>query len=173
METALTNRAPATQRRQAAARAIAIGQTLGWTGPREGFASYAYGRLQLGNDPTLALGAFNSASRAFGRNPLTDIHAAHVAVQLAAFTLISGDADATLAITQAAIPVARRHENAAIMSLLMMFQAEALDLQGQADAAMALRLDSLGWARYGFGSREEVIDRLNEIAALPPRQPPS
>lgn len=173
METALTNRTPARQRRQAAARAIAIGQSLGWTGPREGFASYAYGRLQLGNDPTLALGAFNSASRAYGQTPVTDIHTAHVAVQLAAFTLISGDADATLAITQGAIPIARRHQNAALMSLLMMFQAEALDLQGQTDAGMALRLDSLGWARYGFGSREEVIDRLNEIAALPPRQPPS
>ncbi|MBE0412833.1 DUF2927 domain-containing protein [Yoonia sp.] len=173
METALTNRAPAQQRQQAAARAIAIGQTLGWTGAREGFASYAFGRLQLNNDPTLALGAFNSAARAYGQNPVTEIQGAHVALQLAAFALIAGDADTTLAITRQAIPVARRHENAAILSLLMMFQAEALDLQGQTDAAMALRLDSLGWARYGFGTREEVINRLNEIAALTPRQPPS
>jgi hypothetical protein len=38
---------------------------------------------------------------------------------------------------------------------------------------MALRLDSLGWALYGFGSREAVIERLNEIASLPPQTPPS
>lgn len=173
METALTNGASNNRRRQSAARAIAIGQSRGWTGPREGFAHYAYGRLQLGNDATLALGAFNTASRAYGQSAVTNIHAAHVALQLAAFTLIAGDAGATLAITEPAIPVARDHQNASLMSLLMMFQAEALDLQGKTDDAMALRLDSLGWARYGFGSREEVIDRLNEIASLPPREPDS
>ena len=173
METALGNRVSENSRRQAAARAIAIGQSLGWTGPREGFANYAYGRLQIGNDSTLALGAFNAAGRAYGQSPVTEIHAAHIAVQLAAFTLISGDADATIAITQPAISVARRHENAALMSLLMMFNAEALDLKGQTEEGMALRLDSLGWALYGFGTKDEVVDRLNEIASIAPQTPPS
>ena len=173
METALTDGASDSRRRQAAARAIDIGNRLGWTGPREGFANYAFGRLQLGNDATLALGAFNTAGRAYGQSPTTNIHVAHVAVQLAAFTLISGNAEATLAITDDAILIARQHQNAALMSLLMMFKAEALDLQGKTDEAMALRLDSLGWARYGFGNRDEVINRLNEIASLPPRKPPS
>jgi hypothetical protein len=59
------------------------------------------------------------------------------------------------------------------MSLLMMFKAEALDLKGDADAATALRMDSLGWGLYGFGDREEVIDRLNEIASLAPPLPPT
>ena len=167
--TALTDRTSDNGRRLAAARAIEIGNSLGWTGPREGFANYAYGRLQLGHDAAVALGAFNTAGRAYGQTALMDIHAAHVAVQLAAFTLIAGNAEATLKITRDAIPVARRHQNAALMSLLMMFEAEALDLQGKTEDGMALRLDSLGWALYGFGSREEVIDRLNEIASLPPR----
>ncbi|WP_108815986.1 DUF2927 domain-containing protein [Loktanella sp. Alg231-35] len=161
------------RRRQAASRAIAIGQSLGWTGPREGFANYVYGRLQIGNDATLALGAFNAARRVYGQSPVTDIHSAHIAVQLAAFTLISGNAEATIAITDRAIPIADKHENAALLALLMMFKAEALDLQGDTDAGMALRLDSLGWGLYGFGSRDEVIDRLNEIASLPPDIPPS
>ena len=161
------------RRRQAAARAISIGQRQGWTGPREGFANYAYGRLQIGNDANLALGAFNSARRAYGQSPVTNIHAAHIAVQLAAFTLISNDADATIAITDPAIDIARTHENAALMSLLMMFKAEALDLKGDTQAGMALRMDSLGWALYGFGDRDEVIDRLNEIASLVPPLPPT
>ncbi len=172
MTTALGEGVSENRRRQAAARAIAIGQSLGWTGPREGFANYAYGRLQIGNDATLALGAFNAAGRAYGQTPITNIHSAHIAVQLAAFTLISNDAEATIAITEPAISVARQHENAALMSLLMMFKAEALDLQGKTEEAMELRLDSLGWALYGFGSREEVVDRLNEIASLPPQIPP-
>ncbi len=173
IETALSNASSGAKRRQAAARAIAIGQSLGWTGAREGFANYAFGRLQIGNDATLALGAFNAAGRAYGQSAVTNIHSAHIAVQLAAFTLISGDAEATIVITDDAIAIARQHENAALLALLMMFKAEALDLQGKTEEGTALRLDSLGWGLYGFGSRQEVIDRLNEIASLPPQIPPS
>lgn len=171
--TALGSGASEMRRRQAAARAVSIGQSLGWTGPREGFANYVFGRLQIGNDATLALGAFNAAGRAYGQSPVTNIHSAHIAVQLAAFTLISRNAEATLDIVDPAIDIARQHENAALMSLLMMFKAEALDLQGDTDAGTAVRLDSLGWALYGFGNRDEVIDRLNEIASLVPLLPPT
>jgi hypothetical protein len=173
IENALGNAASSTSRRQAAARAIAIGQTLGWTGTRDGFAHYVYGRLQIGNDATLALGAFNSAGRAYGQSRLTEIHAAHVAMQLAAFSLLAGDAERIMALTTPAIPVAERHQNPALLSILMMFQAEALDLLGKPEEAMALRLDSLGWGLYGFGSRDAVIERLNEIASLAPQEPPS
>jgi len=171
--TALGNGASEPRRRQAAARAIAIGQSLGWTDTREGFANYAYGRLQIGNDATLSLGAFNAAGRPYAQTPATSIHAAHIALQLAAFTLISRDADATIALTTPAIESARRHENAALMALLMMFKAEALDLKGDTEAGMALRLDSLGWALYGLGDRDAVIERLNEIASLAPPAPPT
>jgi hypothetical protein len=173
MTVALGDGASEPRRRQAAARAVAIGQSLGWTGPREGFANYAYGRLQIGNDAVLSLGAFNAARRAYSQSPITDIHAAHISVQLAAFTLIARDADRTVAITSPAIEVARRHENAALMALLMMFKAEALDIKGDTEAATALRMDSLGWGLYGFGDRDEVIDRLNEIASLAPPLPPT
>ena len=161
------------KRRLAAIQAIEIGQKQGWTGTRAGFAQYAYGRLQIGNDPSQSLAAFNAANRAYSASPAMQIHTAHVALQLAAFTLISGDADRTIAITNRAIPIARRHENASLMALLMMFQAEALDLRGATDAGMALRLDSLGWALYGFGDTGAVIDQLNEIASLPPQTLPN
>lgn len=165
--TALGGTATPALRRQAAARAVAIGQARGWTGTRQGFAQYVFGRLQIGTDPGLALGAFNAAAFAYGDDPDLRIHAAHVAAQQAAFALIARDPETILALTAPAITAARDHENAALLSILMMFRAEALDLQGQPEAAMALRLDSLGWGLYGFGDRDAVISRLNEIASLP------
>lgn len=173
IEEALSERSSEPNRRRAALRAVDIVDQLGWSGPREGFANYVYGRLQLGNDTSAALGAFNTANAAYRARQITDLHRAHVALQLAAYSLVSRDPDTTIALTDEAIPVVRRHQNAALLSLLMMFKAEALDMKGQADAGMALRLDSLGWARYGFGSRAEVIDRLNEIAALAQDRTPS
>ena len=171
METALSNQNRPTSRRNAAARAIDIGTQIGWSGPRAGFAYYVYGRLQISNDASNALRSFNTAFRLFSQSSTTDIHAAHVAVQLAAATLISGDAQTTIRIVDQAIPIAQRHENAALLAQLMMFKAEALDMQGDTDAGAALRLDSLAWGRYGFGSRDEVIDRLNEIASLARAEP--
>lgn len=168
IETALAgDGAPATRRR-AAETAITLGRALGWSGPRQGFALYAYGRLQVGNNPDIALQAFLEAERVYRAQPQTALHAAHVAVQLAAFSLSSGDAVAVLRLTDAAIPVARAYENAALLATLLMFRAEALAIQGDAAGAEAARLDSLGWARYGFGSERNVWARAREIAALSP-----
>ena len=49
-----------------------------------------------------------------------------------------------------------------------MIKAEALALLGRDAEAQLVRLDSLGWARYGFGSDDEVGARLMEIAAISP-----
>ncbi|SFR41160.1 Protein of unknown function [Yoonia tamlensis] len=166
IETALNGRLTPAARRNAAARAIDIGEEIGWTGARRGFAYYVYGRLQIAHDASAALRSFNTAFAIFSPDRTLDIHAAHVAVQLAAATLVARDPQATIAITDQAIPIAQRYENAALLSQLLMFKAEALDLQGNTEAASAQRLDSLAWGRYGFGSRDEVIDRLNEIASL-------
>ncbi len=47
-------------------------------------------------------------------------------------------------------------------------KAEGLDhLAGDREAQL-VRRDSLGWARYGFGSDAEVGARLSEIAAIAP-----
>jgi hypothetical protein len=43
-----------------------------------------------------------------------------------------------------------------------------LTLEGRATEAQAVRLDSLGWARYGFGDAGEIRARLVEIAAVTP-----
>jgi hypothetical protein len=49
-----------------------------------------------------------------------------------------------------------------------MIRAEALDDVGRTAEARAVRLDSMGWGRYGFGSNAAVGARLSEVAALSP-----
>ncbi len=66
------------------------------------------------------------------------------------------------------LATAERYENAALLATLMLLRAEALDLTGRVAEARAVRLDSLGWARYGFGSDWAVRAKLREIAALNP-----
>ena len=168
MNIALSAGPNADRRRRAAQNAIMMGDQSGWTGPRQGFAYYAYGRLEISNDPDRALQAFNAAETLYGQSTTTEIHAAHIAVQKAAFALAAGDAEATLALVDEAIPVARQHQNAALLATLMMFKAEALEMSGNATAARAVRMDSLGWARYGFGADRNVQARLIEIASLRP-----
>ncbi|WP_458790325.1 DUF2927 domain-containing protein [Yoonia sp. MH D7] len=168
METALTNGRSASSRRAAAQQAIALGQAFGWTDVRAGFAQYAYGRLEVGNNPNAALASFNAADATYSQSSVTQIHRAHIAVQQSAFALAAGDADRTIALSDSWSDVAARHKNAALLATLMMFKAAALEMRGDTAQADALRLDSLGWARYGFGSDQNVAARLNEIAALRP-----
>ncbi len=168
METALTSGSTPGRRRQAAARAIQLGEAFGWRDTRAGFALYANGRLQVGHDSAAALASFNAAEAVYRKSAVTSVHTAHIAVQKAAFALAAGDAQTTIALADEAIPVARRHQNAALLATLMMFKAEGLAMTGNTVEADALRLDSLGWARYGFGSDLNVQARLAEIAALRP-----
>lgn len=168
IELALTTGAAPMRRRQAAKNAVSLSQSFGWAGAREGFAHYANGRLQVGMSPGQALASFQAAARTYGSSPSTRIHSAHVAVQLAAFSLSAGNGSETLSTVNRAIPVAAEHQNAALLATLMMFKAEALELEGRYDEAERVRLDSLGWARYGFGNDRNVAARLREIAALRP-----
>jgi hypothetical protein len=68
--------------------------------------------------------------------------------------------------------VAERHENAALIATLKMLQAEALDLENRVAEAQAVRLDSLGWARYGYGADWAVQAKLREVGALSPLRGP-
>lgn len=168
VETALGPRTAAARRRAAAAEAVAIARAAGWNDNRTGFALYAMGRLNLGADPDLALVSFLQARQIFGRSAQTRIHAAQVNMQLAAFALSAGQADVALELVDEAIPPVEAAQNAALLASLLFVRAEALTLLGRADEARAVRLDSLGWARYGFGSDEDVILRASEIASLRP-----
>lgn len=161
------------RRREAAARrAVEIAERSGWNDDRLGFALYALGRLKLAQDPGAALADFERAYRIYrARHGANSVHAAHLAIQLSAYRLSIGDVEAVVALADEAIPAARKAENAALLSTLLMIKSEAYRMQGHTALADRVRTESLGWAQFGFGGRESVYERLAEIAALAPAGP--
>ncbi len=168
IETALGPRTPPARRRQAAREAVSIAQDRKWNDNRLAFSLYALGRLSISTEPELALAAFLQAGSIFQEEDETQLQAAHVAMQLAAFALSAGQAKTALDIVDANIGAVRRAENAALLATLLMVKAEALALEGKVEEAKVIRRESLGWARYGFGSESAVLTRAAEIAALSP-----
>ena len=90
-------------------------------------------------------------------------------MQLAAFALSAGQAEQALRIVDANTDAVMAAENAALLATLLLVKAEALELLNRDAEAARLRLEGLGWARYGFGSDDEVRQRLAEIVAISPR----
>ncbi len=166
MESALGPRGSLAARRSAAARAVAIVQSRGWRDERTGFALYAFGRLIQTRDATAAQAAFLGARAAFAAIPGAEIQRAQTDLPLATFALSRGDARAAIDIARAAMPAARRAENAALLAELLRTEAAALRLLGRTGEAEALRLDSLGWARYGFGSGQDIANFEASFSAL-------
>ncbi len=155
-------------RRKAAERALKISRTMGWTDHRRAFAHYAMGRVLLGQDPEEAQRHFNSADRFYAGTPGAGLHRAYVATQLAAYSVSQGDGERAILLINPQLELAARNENAALLSTLMLLRAEALELAGRKGEASSVRLDSLGWARYGFGPDWAVRAKLREIGALNP-----
>nr|WP_267137938.1 DUF2927 domain-containing protein [Anianabacter salinae] len=169
VEEALGPRATPQRRQAAARRAVQIAQGQGWTDNRMAFSLFALGRLSLSGESDVALASFLQARKIYDSRPETQLHAAHVAMQLAAFALSSNQPRAAIELVDGSIAPVAEAENAALYATLLMIKAEALDLLGEAAQARAVRLDSLGWARYGFGADAAVRERASEIAQLSPR----
>lgn len=159
-------------RRAAARSAVAIAETEGWRDGRAGFAWLILGRLSLADDPVRATDALLRAGAIYHADPLLAIHSAHADMQIAALALSQGDAKTAIRLANLAAPRAVEAENAALLATLLAVKAEALDLEGRASEAREVRLDSLGWARYGFGPETEVRRQLGEIARLSPLNRP-
>jgi hypothetical protein len=168
VQTALGPGATLGQRRDAVTRALQIAQAMGWQDHRRAFAHYAAGRLAQLNDPATAREHFRQADAFYARLGNTSLHRAYVATQLAAHAVSDGDGTRALNLVSPQISIAQRNENAALLSTLLLLKAEALELRGQASEARNVRLDSLGWARYGFGPDWAVRAKLREISALNP-----
>jgi hypothetical protein len=168
IETALAGAGTSPARRTAARRAVDLARAYNWHDTRLAFSLYALGRLNLGVNSDIALASFREAEDIYTRLPNTQLQAAHMGVQLAAHALSLGNAQTAIRIVDRHLPAVTRAENAALMSTLMMIKAAALDQLGRTSQAEMVRLDSLGWARYGFGSAAEVGARLAEIAAIAP-----
>jgi hypothetical protein len=152
----------------AAERAVTLARQANLSDARLAFSYFALGRLSLATDAEAALTAFQAAANIYERIAPNGIHSAHVDMQLAAFALSAGNANDALLLTGRAMPAATEAQNAALLSTLLMIRAEALTALGRASEARQVRLDSLGWGRYGFGTRTALGARLTEVAALAP-----
>ncbi|MCV6824216.1 MULTISPECIES: DUF2927 domain-containing protein [Halocynthiibacter] len=171
IETAMSANRPRQNRLAGASKALQIAQNNGWTDSRRAFSLYAYGRMIIASDAEEALQAFVSSQLMYKNLGNAEIQQAHVGMQLAAFALTDGNPDFALSIVNSYLPAVRAEENAALLATLLLLKAEALDAIGRASEARATRLDSYGWARYGFGDDAVIKRRQKEIAQLnrPPR----
>ncbi|MCR8825541.1 DUF2927 domain-containing protein [Pseudosulfitobacter koreensis] len=156
------------KRRAAAAEALKIATLMNWSDHRRAFAHYANGRLLMGSDPQAAQAHFALADRYYAATPGADLHRAYVATQLAAYAISQGDGARAQALIAPHLDIAARNENAALLSTLLLLRAEALELTGDSAQARTVRVDSLGWARYGFGPDWAVRAKEREIASLNP-----
>ena len=170
IETALGPQGSPYQRRSAALQALEIARSEGWTDSRLGFSYFAVGRLSLADELDAAVAALANAARIYRTLPDAGIHVAHIDMQIAAFALSAGQPADAITLADRALPAVTRSENAALLASLLMIKAEALEMAGNPVQAQALRLDSMGWARYGFGTDDEVRRHLTEIAVLSPLQ---
>ena len=168
LETALGGKAGHTQRLQAAQHAVALARTEGWRDSRMAFSLFVLGRLSVSKDGAGAEQAFAEARRLYQAIPGSAVHLAHVDMQLAATALKDGRAEQALALVNESLMPVAGSENAALLATLLMLKSEALAQLNRASEARAVRLDSLGWARYGFGPEAEVRARMSEIASLAP-----
>ena len=152
----------------AAERAVRLARNAGWEDSRTAFSYFALGRLTLSRDVERSIEAFQTAASIFDRVAPGGIQSAHIDMQLAAFALSASRNEEAIRLTARAIPIAQEAQNASLLSTLLMIRAEALEAIGRASEARSVRLDSLAWGRYGFGSNAAVGARLNEVAALSP-----
>ena len=163
---ALNPRGRTGARLAAAERAVALSRAAGWRDERVAFSLLALGRAALPVSGERAIGAFLEASAAYRSLQGDGVHAAQVALQLAAFALSSGEAESALAIADRAIPAAAGGQNAVVLSTLMLIRAEALAALGRPEAAAARR-EGLAWGRYAWGDRVLAL-RAAEVAGLRP-----
>lgn len=170
IQTALGRSTDPADRRIAASEAVRIADRMGWQDHRRAFAHFALGRVLQLSDPVAAQAHFQLADRLYTATPGTALHRAYVATQLAAYAISTGDGDMALRLLSPHLDTAQRGENAALLSTLLLLQAEALDLSGRPEEARVVRVDSLGWARYGFGPDWAVRAKQREIASLNPRK---
>lgn len=156
-------------RRVAVNTALEVARREGWQDHRRGFSHYIAGRLLQSEDADGAQRHYEAALAAYDATPDTDLHRAYVVTQMAAYALNHGNWQRALGLIEPALATAETYQNAALKATLMLLRAEALDLAGRPQDARAVRLDSLGWARYGFGADWAVRAKMREIALLSPR----
>ncbi len=170
IQTALGRDVSRDTRLAAAQDALRIAQAQVWEDNRRAFSHYAMGRVIQMTDPAAAQTHYAAADRFYSRTPNTALHRTYVATQRAGYAVTQGDGTTALAVIEPHLATAEASENAALLATLLLLKAEALQMQGRDSEARRVRLDSIGWARYGFGPDWAVRAKLREIASLNPQQ---
>ncbi len=172
IETAMTRRNSLSRRIRAANSAVSIAGAMQPTDHRLAVALMTRGRLTMRNNSTAAATDFASAYRQL-RQQLGDsnVRTAQAVLHLAIVALETSRYDRAIELTAQTIPVAKRGENAVLLSGLYAIQAEAYLKSGNATRAQSSRLNSLKWARYAFGDLSGAMARAQ--AALEELSPSS
>jgi hypothetical protein len=173
IETALSGRVDREERLRAAFTATQIALEMDPPDHRLGVSLLTLGRLSIRRDPILAAQYFTDAYDFFYRNDgAEDIRTAQAGVHLAALALGTRQYDIAIELADRHVPAAIEGQNAILVAGLLSIKAEALASSGQEAAARETRLDSLRWARYGFGDATGDLAREQaQLAALAVPQP--
>ncbi len=149
-----------------AQRALRIAAEAGWQDSRLAFSLFLTARFAPPARGADALDALLQASRLYAGLPDAAVPRAYVELHLAAQALGAGQFAAVRTLTARGIDVARRAENGALLSSLMLLRAQALAQAGDTAQAAALRDAAAPHALFGFGSDKAAAARRDEIALL-------
>ena len=168
IERALSRDRTRAERAAAANDATRIAAAMRPVDHRLGVALLARGREELRRDPEAAVRDFGSAYTLFRtRLGPRDIRTAQAGVHLAAMSLATERYDLAIRLADLHVPDALAARNAVLIAGYLSIKAAALAETGRIDEAREARLDSLRWARYGFGEEGGGMAREQaRIAAL-------
>ncbi len=169
IEIALSQRADRDDRVAAARLATQIAAEMRPVDHRLAVSLLTLGRLTLRDDKAVAARQFGDAYaaslRRFGAG---DLRSAQSGIHVAAIALAAGDYDTVITLADLHAPTARNSQNAILLAGLLSLKAEAQLGRGEAEAARATRIDSLRWARYGFGDASGAFAREQAELSVPP-----
>jgi hypothetical protein len=168
IETALSRSTPRGRRQDSAQIAAQIAAEMRPVDHRLAVSLLTLGRLDLRSDPAAAAQDFAEAYR-LSRDQLgiDDVRTAQAGVHLAALALGTGQYKTAIRLADLHVPAAQAGQNAILIAGLLSIKAQALFELGDTAEAQAVRLDSLRWARYGFGDSDGALARAQaQIAAL-------
>ena len=166
IQASLNIKLASSKRRTAAHQSVEIAQARGWQDHRLGLSYFALALMTEPQDPQHAKTLFQSAMRVFQHSSESRLHRAFAASHLASYALVEGHPQAALDLLEPSINIVMLHENATLLVTLMLLKAEALEMLDRSAEARSVRLDSLLWARYGFGTEQAWNRKRRDISRL-------
>lgn len=151
---------------RAARASLAIALDQAWEDERLAFSLFLSARFAPPDEGPQAIEALALAGRIYQSLPGTYAQRAHLDLHLSAQALGDGENVVVLRLTERAMPIARRLENGALLSSLMLIRAQALERLDRGAEARDLRRAAEPFAVFGFGSANAARARAEEIAIL-------